>query len=211
MIPLGEQNLDNLITDIKEKKPSVVINTLETASNVVYFKSIYELSQQAAENTPPQKIPTIAFNLYEDEIETIGIKHLVGHYTAWSYYSNLNTEKNREFKYNLSKKFGSRNITGDLVEAAYTSVHLWAKAVQTAQSTKPESITKILGDISFNAPGGLVYFDNVSNHLWRTSKVEQITNDGNYNLVWNSEKALEPIIYPFYAKEYWENFLKKYL
>lgn len=201
-VPLNEKNLETLLADIEEKKPSCVINTLETTSNMVYFKTLTEknLSQQ---------FPTIAFNLYEDELTIIGINNLAGHYTAWSYHSNLNTERNRTFKYNLSKKFGARKMTGDLVEAAYTSVHVWAKAVQIAQSTQPADITKILSEISFNAPGGLVYFDNVTNHVWRTSKVGRITNDGNYNIVWNSQKALEPIIYPFNTIEHWETFLEK--
>lgn len=209
IVPLGHKNFETIIKEIQDANPAIIVNTLETESNAIFFKKLYESNQVLP--TGVKHIPTMAFNLYEDEIETIGKQYLAGHYTAWSYYSNLNSEKNRAFISELSKKFGTRKITGDLVEAAYTGVHIWSQAVTFAHSTDPGAIKRVLSDISFNAPGGLVFFDNVTNHIWRTSKVGILTNEGSYNVVWNSKKALQPILYPFYSQDYWESFLAKIL
>ncbi len=207
-IPIDSKDFDSLMPDIEEKKPSVVINTLEVSSNIVFLARLYELNHKEGFN---KKIASIMFNLYEDELSEIDLKHLASHYTAWSYFSGLDTEKNYIFKSKCHKKFGYRKVIGDLGASAYASVYLWTKAVQLAQSTDVDRIQKCLADISYSTPSGLVYFDNTTNHIWCTSRIGQITDTGGYKVVWSSGKPVEPSIYPFKAKEEWDVFLKKYL
>ena len=49
---------------------------------------------------------------------------------------------------------------------------------------------------SLNAPEGIVSVDDETQHTWRPVYVGQIRADGQFDLVWSSEKPVRPIPYP---------------
>lgn len=210
-IPIDSLDLASAIQEIKDKNPAVVINTLEVASSSSFFKLLLDLNIEKSKVNIKDKIACMALNLYEDEIGQIGVKNLAGHYAAWSYYSGIDSAKNYEFKAKLHKRFGSKKLINNLDELAYVSVYLWSKAVQIAGSVKSKLVKKALSEISYNAPSGLVYFDSVTNHIWRPTCIGRFSDSGFFNVVWNSGKPLEPSIYPLKPQAEWEVFLKKIL
>ena len=92
--------------------------------------------------------------------------------------------------------YGADRVTSDVIEAAYYSVYLWAQAVVEAESEEVADVLKAIRRQSLNAPEGIVSVDDETQHTWRPVYVGRIRADGQFDLVWSSEKPVRPIPYP---------------
>lgn len=132
-------------------------------------------------------------------------------YAAWNYFQSLETAENREFVARFRERYGEDRVVSDPMEAAYVGVHLWAQAVREAGSFEPSKIRAALGDQSYAAPGGLVYVDRFSQHLWKTVRIGKIQRDGQFEIVWSSGRPVRPIPFPAYrSTSEWESLLVKF-
>ena len=62
---------------------------------------------------------------------------------------------------------------------------------------------------SLNAPEGIVTVDVETQHTWRPVYVGKIRSDGQFDLVWSSEKPIRPIPYPrSRSRMEWDAFLE---
>ena len=62
---------------------------------------------------------------------------------------------------------------------------------------------------SLNAPEGIVTVDEETQHTWRPVYVGRIRSDGQFDLVWSSEKPIRPIPYPrSRSRAEWDSFLE---
>ncbi len=82
------------------------------------------------------------------------------------------------------------------MEAAYVGVNLWAKGVQKAGCFKPADILQGMRGISYYAPGGMVYFDEENNHVWRHARLATVDANKEYQVLWNSPSLIRPTPYP---------------
>ena len=87
-------------------------------------------------------------------------------------------------------------MTSDVIEAAYNSVWLWAQAVSEAGTADIPDVIRAMRRQSLNAPEGIVTVDEETQHTWRPVYVGRIRSDGQFDLVWSSEKPIRPIPYP---------------
>ena len=83
-----------------------------------------------------------------------------------------------------------------MIEAAYNSVWLWAQAVSRPRPTNVADVIRAMRRQSLNAPEGIVTVDEETQHTWRPVYVGRIRSDGQFDLVWSSEKPIRPIPYP---------------
>ena len=105
--------------------------------------------------------------------------------------------------------YGADRVTSDVIEAAYNSVHLWAQAVAEAETDQVADVIKAIGRQSLNAPEGIVSVDEETQHTWRPVSIGQIRGDGQFDLVWTSDKPIRPIPYPpSRTQSEWESFLE---
>src|SRR6185295_9369970 len=89
-------------------------------------------------------------------------------------------------------------------------VYLWANAVENAGKTDTESVKKMLANQSLEAPEGVVYIDPENQHTWKKVRIGKIRSDGQFDVVWSSDKPVRPVPYPIYkSKEKWNAFLEK--
>ena len=185
-LPLGSEDVTELIENIKLQKPNLIINTINGVSNVAFFK-----------NLPKDlNIKVMSYSIAETETLSIGAELLQGHYAAWNYFQSINTSENLEFVENFKTKFGQHRVISDPMEAAYTGVHLWAQAAQTAGSHAPLSVRSALGYQSMKAPHGVVSIDKKSQHLWKTVRIGEIMADGQFEVVWSSDTSVRPAPFP---------------
>ncbi len=117
---------------------------------------------------------------------------MVGDYAAWDYFQSIDRPENHEFVRKFKAIHGQDRATSDVIEAAYFSVHLWAQAVVEAQSAEVAAVRKAIRRQSLNAPEGIVSVDDETQHTWRPVFVGQIRPDGQFDLVWTSEKPVRP-------------------
>jgi urea transport system substrate-binding protein len=158
----------------------------------------------------PDNIPTMSFSISEAELSILGTEHMVGDYASWNYFQSLDTVENKGFVERFKKKFGNERSTDDPMEAGYFGVYLWAQAVTEAGTDDVHEVRKALVDQSLLAPEGLVSIDFNNNHTWKTVRIGKIKEDGQFDIVWNTEKPIRPAPYPISrSKSEWNELLQK--
>ncbi|MEK7557163.1 MAG: urea ABC transporter substrate-binding protein [Patescibacteria group bacterium] len=199
---LGSTDFRDVVKAIQAAKPDVILNTINGDSNLSFFELLRNAGIRSSD------IPTISFSIAEEEINDMELNQVIGDYAVWNYFQSLESEANQKFISNFKKKYGKDRVVDDPIEAAYNSVHLFAKAVEKAQSEDPADIRKALGGLSLNAPEGRVEIDADSQHVYRAVRVGKIDIDGQFEIVWNSDKSTKPEPYPVYRDQgSWNKFL----
>lgn len=201
---LGSQDVASIIEKIKIAKPAVILNTINGDTNIAFFKGLH------AAGITAHDIPVISFSIAEAELKGINPKYVEGHYAAWNYFQSIDSDVNREFVKNFKLAYGQSSVTDGPIEAGYFGVFLWANAVKSAATTDSDSVRKMLGNQSFNAPEGVVYIDPENQHTWKFVRIGRIQPDSQFAIVWSSGKPVRPVPYPVYrSKEEWNHFLDK--
>jgi urea transport system substrate-binding protein len=188
-LPLGNTEVTAIITKIKQALPDggVIFNTLNGDSNVAFFKQI-----QAAGLTP-EKYPTMSVSVAEEEVRQIGKEYLVGHYAAWNYFQTVDTPENTKWVADFKKEYGEDRVTNDPMEAAYIMVYLWKQAVEKAGTADDlEKVRAAAVGQEFAAPEGPVKMA-ANHHISKTVRIGQIRDDGLFDIVWSTPKAVEPL------------------
>jgi len=202
-ILLGSDDVDEVVKKIIETQPDVILNTINGDSNIHFFRKLSNAGITSG------KIPTMSFSIAEDELRVMRAEYMVGNYASWNYFQCLKTEKNREFVGRFKEKYGSHRVTDDPMESGYFGVHLWAQAVKEAGTDDVNKVRKAVKNQSYSAPEGMVYVDSENNHVWKTVRIGRIKEDGQFNILWSSEKPIRPVPYPAYrSKSQWEEFLQ---
>jgi urea transport system substrate-binding protein len=202
---LGSNQVDQVVAKIKATRPDVILNTINGDTNLAFFRAL----RQAG--ITPQSIPTVSFSIAETELQQLGTTTTVaGDYAVWNYFQSIDSPANRQFVANFQSRYGHDRVVNDPMEAAYFGVHLWAQAVAKAQSLEVSAIRSAILRQSFNAPQGVVYIDPQSQHTWKTVRVGKIRNDGQFDIVWSSERPVRPVPYPIYrSRQQWQTFLNQ--
>lgn len=193
-VPLGGANFSAVVRQIKRSRPSVILNTVNGASNIALFKALHDAGITAAH------APVVSFSIAEEEVkeisEDIGIRALVGNYAVWNYFASLDTPQNLAFVKQFHARFGQDCSPDDPVEAAYIGVKLWGQAVRDAGSANPAPVLRQIGSESYDAPEGMVYVDDENHHLWKTTRIGRIMANGQFNVIWESEAIIHPVPFP---------------
>lgn len=201
-LPLGSKDVSGLVARIRAAKPDVIFNTINGDSNVAFFRAL------RAAGITPDRIPTMSFSIAEDELRGMDPRETAGDYATWNYFQSLPGDANRRFVERFRHKYGADRVTDDPVEAAYFGVHLWAQAVEDAGSDDPRAIRRAIRRQSFRAPEGIVYVDPENGHTWKSVRVGRIRADGQFDVVWSSDKPVRPVPYPiFRSRPEWDAFL----
>lgn len=201
-LPLGSTEVGGIIDDIRKRQPDVIINTINGDSNIAFFKALKKI----------KTVPVISYSIAEPEIAQINPELVQGHYAAWSYFQSIDRVENITFVQRFKQRFGKQRLISDPMEASYVGFHLWAKAVEHAKSFAPQRIKNVIGKESFNAPEGIVAVDSDTHHLWKTARIGRVREDGQFELVWQSDKPIRPVPYPSYrSKKEWQRLVESFL
>src|SRR3989304_9896559 len=95
------------------------------------------------------------------------------------------------------------------MEAAYFGVHLWAQTVNKIGTTDIDAVKKELKRQSINTPEGVVSVNGANQHMWKYVRIGKIQSNGQFNIVWDSGKSIQPVVYPtqYRSQKEWDNFL----
>lgn len=148
-ILLGSTDVDEVINQIVETQPDVILNTINGDTNFAFMQGLRD------NGITPSDIPTISFSISEQEIQAWDSLDFSGDYAVWSYFQSINTPLNTAFINNYQARYGIDRPTSDPIEAAYNSVYLWQRSVKSAQSFAAEDIKNSIGGISFSSPQGI--------------------------------------------------------
>ena len=185
-VSMEETDFREILSDIAAKRPDVIINTLNGASNVSFF-SQYKLS-----DLKPDTTPVISFSVSENEIVQIGATNIAGHYVAWNYFETTNTNKNAKFLSDYKKIYGYSKSVGDPVEAGYLAIYLWAAACEKAGSFDTEKVRIASKNLSYIGPEGFVTIEGSNQHLNKTARIGRVQGNGSIEEVWSSPDPIRP-------------------
>ncbi len=201
-LPLGSKDVGSIVDAIVKAKPDVIFNTINGDSNVAFFAGL------RAAGVTPDEIPTMSFSIGETELAQMDSESMAGDYAAWNYFQSLDTDLNREFIEAYRGRFGAEAVTSDPMDAAYAAVNLWAGAVRTAESAAPGEVLRVIGGQGFHSPEGLVYVDGDTQHTWKSARIGRVRADGQFDVVWASDKPVRPMPFPvFRTRVEWEQLL----
>ncbi len=184
-LPLGDTNVQTIVSNVVAAEPDIVFNTLNGDSNVAFFK---ELAPKAG----PDEIPTVSVSVAEEEITGIGLENIEGHYVAWNYSQTTDTPENEEFVAAFKEKYGDERVTADPIEAAYNAVYIWAAAVEKAGSFDVEAVREAAKGISLDTPEGKITVSDWNQHISKTARIGIINGEGLIDEVWASDGPIEP-------------------
>jgi len=202
-ILLGSTDVKAIVQKIVKAKPTVILNTINGDTNLAFFKEL------RAAGIGPDTIPTMSFSIAEEELRSLSSAKIAGDYAAWNYFQSIDGQDNGDFVKRFKAKFGQERVTSDPMEAAYFGVYLWASAVEAAGTDDVNAIRNNLKNQSINAPEGIVYIDGETQHTWKSVRIGKIQENGQFQVVWNSEKPIRPVPYPLYrSKSDWDKFLQ---
>ncbi len=190
-IPLGSQNVDEVVQKIVEAKPELILNTLNGISNRYFFEALRKAGVDSFQT------PTMSFSIGATELIAYNlIDKCKGDFTAWNYYESIESKQNKRFIQAFKKRYGKERHISDPMEAAYFGVYLWAQAVEESGVAKSEIIKNTIKTQVLLAPEGMVYVDPDTNHVWKTVRIGQLDANGVFNIIWSSEKSIKPFPYP---------------
>ncbi|MDJ1138198.1 urea ABC transporter substrate-binding protein [Streptomyces iconiensis] len=203
-LPPGSENVKETVRRIRKTEPDVIVSALAGDTNGPFFSALRGGGRDA------QRIPTL--NLVADEWELRSQEarrksgaFVAGDYVAANYFESLPDAANTRFVREFKRRYGAAHVS-DTVAAAYTGVHLWARAVRAAGDTSPEAVLRSVRGASVKAPGGTVYADRQNRHLWKRARVGRIRLDGRIEPVWSSEAVIRPAPYsPYRSKQEWDS------
>ncbi len=202
-IPLGGKNVSPVIDAIVQAKPDVILNTINGDSNIAFFRALRKAG------VTPERMPTISFSISETELPELGAEAMAGNYAAWNYFQSVDTPANRAFVEKFRARFGADRVVSDPLEAAYFGVMLWAQAVRAAGSAEPAAVRAKIRGQGMHAPGGLAYIDGPTQHTWKYARIGRIRPDGQFDIVWSSDKPVRPMPFPiFRTRADWDRWQK---
>ena len=201
---LGSSDVRAVIERIVASRPDMILNTINGDSNLAFFRELRRAG------ITPDRVPTMSFSIAEPELQSMSNRDMTGDYATWTYFQSIDSPRNRDFVAAFRSRYGADRVTSDPMEAAYSGVHLWAQAVEDADSAEVGAIHKAIRDQSFQGPQGIVYVDQESQHAWKNVRIGQILADGQFDILWTSDKPIRPIPYPVYeTPAQWNQFLEE--
>jgi urea transport system substrate-binding protein len=191
-----------VVAAIGAARPQVILNTINGDTNIAFFRAL------RAAGITPATVPTMSFSFAEPELRRLPAPEMAGDYATLNYFQSVDREQNRRFVERYRRRFGADRVTSDPIEAAYFGVHLWAQAVEDAGVAEVRAIRNAIKRQSYDAPGGVVYVEPENQHTWKVVRIGRIRADGQFDVVWTSEKPIRPVPYPIYrSREEWTAFL----
>src|SRR5262249_18056956 len=165
----------DIVKRIEKEKPDLVLSVVYGKANWVFIHELRAVARLSAAS-----LPCISFCLSEQEMRNM-LREMVGDYVCGHYFQVVESDSNTRFLERLraSAKF-QRNpfLVSDAMEASYVAVHLWAKAVAAARTPDDlKALTRALGTIEFEGPGGLVWLDPTALNTHKHARVGRIGPD----------------------------------
>lgn len=202
-LPLGEIAMDELVSDIVKQRPDMVLNTINGDSNIAFFRALDKAGITA------DKIPVLSFSIAEVELAVKHASMMAGHYAAWGYFQSIQSPQNQAFVQRFRDRFGQQAVLDDPMEASYIGLHLWVQAAREAGSAEPVQVQHTILRQSLLAPEGVVSLDPATRHLWKMARIGKARSDGQFDIVWDSGRPLEPAPFPAYrSREEWSQLLQ---
>jgi urea transport system substrate-binding protein len=200
--PLKSTAMGDLTADIAGQQPDMVLNTISGIDNAAFFNALREQGLSA------DKVPVLSFSVTE-VLTAEDTARMAGHYAARNYFQTVPTGENEVFRKRFHKRFGSGAMLDSPAEASYVNMRMWVEAAREAGSGDLARVQRTILRQSLPAPEGVVALDPGTRHAWKVARIGRARPDGQFDIVWESGRPLEPAPFPSYrSRDEWDSLLK---
>ncbi|MCI0702432.1 MAG: transporter substrate-binding protein [Planctomycetia bacterium] len=204
-LPLNSSDALDAFGRVQRANPDAIVNTINGTTNAAFFRELHD---------PKRGLPnvtTISVSIAENEVRGLNPPTMKDDYLVASYFQTVNRPENRAFIQKIQAKYGNERVTSDMMAAAYSGVHLWAKAATAATSVDPSAVISAVRGLEFDGPRARVKIDPANLHSWLPVRIGKIQPSGAVTLVTGagSETPIRPMPFPPSRKpEVWDQFLE---
>jgi len=186
--PLNDTSpIPGILKNISKNLPAkgCILNTLNGEANVEFFRLLPYY------NITPETHPIISFSITEQEVQTIGVQHVQGHYASWNYFMSIENDENAKFVQLFQNYYGDNVLTNDPMEASWILINLWKMAVERSGSTNATEIRSLLYGQTYQAPENQVEM-NTNHHLSKWARIGRVNSNGQFDLVLSQNVPTTP-------------------
>ena len=190
-VPVGELDLDGIVRQILDCRPSFIFNTLIGDSAYAFFRAI---RSAAGEHGIDQSrtMPVASCSLAEPELVEIGVEAAAGHLSSSVYFASIDTPANRAFVQAYRSRFPDAGPTSADAEASYLAVHLLARAVRRAGTAEMTAVRAALPHVAIDAPQGQVRIDRDNRHCYLTPRIGISTAEFGFEVIYEAPAPVKP-------------------
>ncbi|MEO6563950.1 MAG: transporter substrate-binding protein, partial [Nitrosospira sp.] len=95
------------------------------------------------------------------------------------------------------------------MEASYVNMQIWINSAIEAGSGDVAQVQRTILRQSLPAPEGVVSVDPITHHVWKIARIGKTREDGQFDIIWDSGRPLEPAPFPSYrSREEWNHLLE---
>ncbi|MEN8216058.1 MAG: urea ABC transporter substrate-binding protein [Pseudomonadota bacterium] len=198
--PFGHSDWQTIVAEVRnfasQGKATAVISTINGDANVPFYKELGNQGVQAEE------IPVIAFSVGEEELAGIDTAPLVGHLAAWNYFMSVDTDANEGFIEQWHTYIGNKErVVNDPMEAHYIGFKMWVQAVRQAGTTNVDAVRQAMYGQQVKSLSGYDVVMNTNHHLSKPVMIGEIQDDGQFEIVWNTEGVIKGDAWSDYIPE----------
>jgi urea ABC transporter urea binding protein len=184
--PLGHTEFSTVINNIANSGADYVFSTLVGDSIVAFYKQFKQFG------FTPEDVPICTPITTEQETAAMGAENAAGHYTSFNYFQSVQTPENKTFVERYQAKYGAKEVTNAVMEAAYFQTYLLAQAIEKSGTDTDALIFEGLPGQEFTAPQGPVKIDEKNHHTHLWARIGKARDDGQFDIVWTSKDRIRP-------------------
>lgn len=189
-VPLGCDDVDHLIAEIRLQKPDFILSNLVGRSANAFIRA-YAALRDSDPDFSADRRPLVACNLSETDLDGLSPQARAGHIITAIYLDRIETAENRVFKQKIAaRRGGERPVTGPFV-LAYMSVSILAQAIADAGTDDPDVIRKVVTRRSFDTPVGPVSFDPRTHYAGLRPYIGRSDEQGGFEIFHASDAVIE--------------------
>lgn len=159
-------------------------------STVVGPGTSHLYDSHSAAGLDARRMPIAALTTSEVHLRTMRRPVGAGHLVCAPYFESLNSAENIRFVERYRARYGCTRPADGPAEAAYATVHLFAKALADAGTADPERVRAAVLGQQYLAPEGLMTVDPDNSHTYIRPRIGITTGTADFRIV---EEAPEPV------------------
>lgn len=184
-LDLRDEDIKPILNRIYEMQPDMIYSTI-VGDGIVKFYEAFK-----AAGFDPETMPIASQSTSEVDVMRMKPGTAEGHIIAAPFFDSLQVPSALGFIKAFHEVSGGLPATAP-AEAAYYSVHLFAKALALAGEDHIDRLLPALYEVEVDAPQGPVRIDRLTNHTHLWPRVARIREDSPYQIVNSPSRRVAP-------------------
>ncbi len=188
MLPLGEENVEELIADIIHHRPKAILNTMVGRSAYSFYRAWHHACQQ---HPSLKNILKLSLTLCEPEVRLLGAEVVEGYLVSASWFQSIDSVANRNFLSRYRQRFGDEGSPSVDSQTAWLAGHLLARAIDQHGDADVDGVRNAVLLDEMDSPAGQIRLDADNNHCWLTPHLAQCCQ-GKLESFWQAAEPVKP-------------------